>query len=60
MARAVGPSCPLRLGVLDSLDYWTDEALVAAVRPLSAYELHQLTLGSECRKRRQQGEDLRT
>ena len=59
MAIAVGPSCPLHLGVLDSLDYWTDEALVAAVRPLSAYELHQLALGSERRKRQQQGKDLR-
>ena len=51
MAIAVGPSCPLHLGVLDSPDYWTDEALVSAVRPLSAHELHQLALGSEQARR---------
>ena len=59
MAIAVGPSCPLHLGVLDSLDYWTDDALLAAVRPLSAYELHQFALGSERRKRHQKHKDLR-
>ena len=59
MAIAVGPSCPLHLGVLDSPDYWTDEALVSAVRPLSAHELHQLALGSERERRHQQGHDLR-
>ena len=47
MATAVAPSCPLHLGVLGSPDYWTDEALVSAVRPLSAHQLHQLSLGSE-------------
>ena len=59
MAIAVGPSCPLHLGVLDSPDYWTDEALVSAVRPLSAHELHQLALGSERERRHQQGNDLK-
>ena len=59
LATAVGPSCPLHLGVLDSPDYWTDEALVSAVRPLSAHELHQLALGSERERRHQQGHDLR-
>ena len=44
---AVCPSCPLHLGVLDSPDYWTDEALVSAVRPLSAHELHQLALSEK-------------
>ena len=47
MAIAVGPSCPLHLGVLDSSDCWTDEALVSAVRPLSAHELHQLALSEK-------------
>ena len=47
MAIAVGPSCPLQLGVLDSPDYWTIEALVSAVRPLSAHELHQLALSEK-------------
>ena len=59
MAIAVGPSCPLRVGVLDSPDYWTDEALASAVRPLSAHELHQFALGSERERRHQQGNDLR-
>ena len=47
MAIAVGPSCPLHLGVLDSSDCWTDEALVSAVRPLSAHKLHQLALSEK-------------
>ena len=59
MAVAVGPSCPLHLGVLDSPDYWTDEALASAVRPLSAHELHQLALGSEQERLHQQDHDLR-
>ncbi|WP_413442301.1 hypothetical protein [Synechococcus sp. MIT S1220] len=42
-----GPSCPLQLGTLDSPDYWTDDALMAAVRPLSAAELHRMALGSK-------------
>ena len=42
-----GPSCPLHLGTLDSPDYWTDDALMAAVRPLSAAELHRMALGSK-------------
>ena len=36
----VGPICPLRLGTLDSLDYWTDPVLMSSVRPLSAQEIH--------------------
>ena len=59
MAIAVALSCPLHLGVLDSSGWWTDEALVSAVRPLSAHELHQLALGSERERRHQQGHDLR-
>ena len=59
MAIAVGPSCPLHEGVLDSPDYWTDEALALAVRPLSAYELHQFAIGSERERRHQQGNDLK-
>ena len=35
-----GPICPLRLGALDSLDYWTDPVLMSSVRPLSAQEIH--------------------
>ena len=37
-----GPSCPLHLGVLDSPDYWTDDALMSAVRPLDPEELHNV------------------
>ena len=59
MAIAVSPSCPLHIGVLDSPDYWTDEAPASAVRPLSAHELHQFALGSERERRHQQGNDLR-
>ena len=59
MAVAVRASCPLHLGVLDSPDYWTDEALASAVRPLSARELHQLAVGSERERLHQQGHDLR-
>jgi hypothetical protein len=35
-----GPICPLRLGTLDSLDYWTDPVLMSSVRTLSAQEIH--------------------
>ena len=59
MAVAFGPSCPLHLGVRDSPDCWTIEALVSAVWPFSAHELHQLALGSERERRHQQGNDLR-
>ena len=59
MAIAVAPSCPLNVGVLDSSGWWTDEALVSAVRPLSAHGLHQLALGSERERRHQQGKDLK-
>ena len=44
MAIAVAPSCPLKVGVLDSSDCWTDEALVSAVRPLLAHELYHSLL----------------
>ena len=47
-----GPSCPLHLGTLDSPDYWTDDALMAAVRPLSATELHRMALGMQQRQER--------
>ncbi|QNI47991.1 hypothetical protein [Synechococcus sp. A15-60] len=47
-----GPSCPLHLGTLDSPDYWTDDALMAAVRPLSATELHRMALGLQQLKER--------
>ena len=44
MAIAVAPSCPLNVGVLDSSDCWTDEALVSAVRTLLAHELYHSLL----------------
>ena len=53
-----GPSCPLRLGTLDSPDYWTDDALMAAVRPLSAAELHRMALGFKQEKNRQRLDQL--
>ena len=50
-----GPSCPLRLRVLDSPDYWTDDALMSAVRPLNPEELHHLAVGSQQRRNQQRG-----
>ena len=50
-----GPSCPLHLGVLDSPDYWTDDALLSAVRPLNAEEVHHFAIGSQHQKTREQG-----
>ena len=35
-----GPFCPLRLGTLDSLDYWTDPVLMSSVRPMTAQEIY--------------------
>mgnify|MGYP001164841886 CR=1 FL=1 len=49
-----GPSCPLHLGLLDSPDYWTDDALMSAVRPLNAEELHHLAIGSQRQKLREE------
>ena len=52
------PSCPLHLGILDSPDYWTDNALVEAVSPTSASEWRQWTLELEPDSARQfSGED---
>ena len=41
------PSCPLHLGILDSPDYWTDNALVDVVSPASASEWRQWIEESE-------------
>ena len=54
-AMISGPSCPLRLGVLDSPDYWTDDALMSAVHPLNPEELHHLAIGSQQRRTRERG-----
>ena len=59
MAIAIASFCPLNVGVLDSSGWWTDEALVLAVRPFSAHEIYQLALGSERERRHHQGHDLR-
>ena len=53
-AVITGPSCPLHLGLLDSPDYWTDDALISAVRPLNAEELHHLAIGSLRQKKREE------
>ena len=58
-AMISGPSCPLHLGLLDSPDYWTDDALLSAVRPLNPEELHHLAIGSQREKDRQQGQMFR-
>ena len=57
-AMIAGPSCPLQLGVLDSPDYWTDDALMSAVRPLNPEELHHLAIGYQQQKSREQGKRL--
>ena len=54
-AMISGPSCPLHLGVLDSPDYWTDDALMSAVRSLNPEELHNVTIGSQQKRDREQG-----
>ena len=53
-AMIAGPSCPLHLGLLDSPDYWTDDALISALRPLNAEELHHLAIGSQQQKKREE------
>ena len=55
-AMISGPSCPLHLGVLDSPDYWTDDALLSALRPLNAEELHHVAIGSQQQKKREQSQ----
>ena len=55
-AMIAGPSCPLHLGLLDSPDYWTDDALISAVRPLNPDELHHLAIGSQQQKMREEGQ----
>ena len=52
-AMITGPSCPLHLGLLDSPDYWTDDALLSAVRPLNAEETHHMAVGSQRQKHRE-------
>ena len=54
-AMSSGPSCSLRLGVLDSPDCWTDNALMSAVRPFNPGELHHLAVGSHQRRNQQRG-----
>lgn len=54
-AMISGPSCPLHLGVLDSPDYWTDDALMSAVRPLNPEELHNVAIGSQQQRTRERG-----
>ena len=45
------PSCPLHLGILDSPDYWTDNALVDAVSPTTASEWRQWIEASDSARR---------
>ena len=45
------PSCPLHLGILDSPDYWTDNALVESVSPTTASEGRQWIEQSESDRR---------
>ena len=45
------PSCPLHLGILDSPDYWTDNALVESVSPTTASQWRQWIEQSETDRR---------
>ena len=45
------PSCPLHLGILDSPNYWTDNALVEAVSPTTASEWRQWIEASDSARR---------
>ena len=47
-----GPICPLRLGTLDSPDYWTDPVLMSSVRPLTAQESHFVAVQSRLNQER--------
>ena len=48
----------MRVGVLDSPDYWTDDALISAVRPLNPKELHHVAIGSQHQMNQEQGQRL--
>ena len=52
-AMMIGPSCPLRLGLLDSPDYWTDDAPISAV-PLERRRIaplgHRIPTTKEARR----------
>ena len=47
-----GPICPLRLGTLDSLDYWTDPVLMSSVRPITAQEIYDVAKQSRLNQQR--------
>ena len=47
-----GPICPLRLGTLDSLDYWTDPVLMSSVRPMTAQEIYYVAEQSRLNQER--------
>lgn len=47
-----GPVCPLRLGTLDSLDYWTDPVLMSSMRPMTAQETHYVAVQSRLNQER--------
>ena len=47
-----GPTCPLRLGTFDSLDYWTDPVLMSSVRPMTAQEIYYVAEQSRLNQER--------
>jgi hypothetical protein len=47
-----GPTCPLRLGTFDSLDYWTDPVLMSSVRPMTAQEIDYVAEQSHLNQKR--------
>ena len=54
-----GPICPLRLGTLDSLDYWTDPVLMSSVRPITAQEIYDVAEQSRLNQQRGRQQSLK-
>ena len=58
-AMKAGPICPLRLGTLDSLDYWTDPVLMPSVRPITAQEIYDVAKQSRLNQQRGRQQSLK-
>ena len=58
-AMKAGPICPLRLGTLDSLDYWTDPVLMSSVRPITAQEIYDVAEQSRLNQQRGRQQSLK-
>ncbi|MDB4638569.1 hypothetical protein OAE87_00455 [bacterium] len=56
---SAGPICPLRLGTLDSPDYWTDPVLMSSVRPMTAQETYYVAEQSRLNQQRDRQQSLK-